>query len=528
LLSSIVVFKGHAVTAEQKLLAIPANIIHIVSINIWLGSLPFLLFEFYKNKPTNLVILKKFSYMASLCMISIIITGIVLTVLNLNYSFAALLGTKYGYIILLKIFFLCFVLICAFFIRFYYLRKKIITNIKNILIMEVTLAFGVFLLGIFLSQTIPGAHDEIKWPLNFRVSTDVAFEQNKVVEKFTYINIIFFTFLGILLADFLVCRNNYRSIILLIFSFLIFVPLNISYLSVEAYPVTYKTPSVPYSAISVYNGKNIYLNNCVDCHGKSGHGDGILANQLENIPPANLTEPHTAYHTAGDIFWWLTYGKNPGAMPGFNDILSEDQRWDLINYIRTLSSGYEARIISNKTIKNKPWLSSIDFDYVTLKNNTGRLSKFRYKKNVLLVFFNINKINNKKILNLNNNFDEYNLANTKVILIPNYNNLKEDYVNKFKSFIHNKINFLTIYEGSNEITETYRLYRRTLEKPDKYDNNENINYMEILIDKFGYVRARAFVPYNENTNYNKKEYFLMLKELFAEKEILPPPDEHVH
>ena len=46
---------------------------------------------------------------------------------------------------------------------------------------------------------------------------------------------------------------------------------------------------------------------------------------------------------------------------------------------------------------------------------------------------------------LNNNIDEYNLANTKVILIPIYNNLKDDYVNKFKSFIHNKINFLPIY-----------------------------------------------------------------------------------
>ena len=119
-------------------------------------------------------------------------------------------------------------------------------------------------------------------------------------------------------------------------------------------------------------------------------------------------------------------------------------------------------------------------------------------------------------------------TNTKVILVPY---LQTENIQNFKILndfiIKNKILFPVIYEGAKEITETYKLYRRTLEKPDKYDENENFNYMEILIDKFGYVRSRWLLSDNRTLARNKV-YFEMLKELFFEKQVLPPPDEHVH
>ena len=115
-----------------------------------------------------------------------------------------------------------------------------------------------------------------------------------------------------------------------------------------------------------------------------------------------------------------------------------------------------------------------------------------------------------------------------MILVPY---LQTENIENFKTLnnfiIKNKILFPIIYEGAREITETYKLYRRTLEKPDKYDENENFNYMEILIDKFGYVRSR-WVFIDNKTLIRDKTYFEMLEELFLEKQILPPPDEHVH
>jgi putative copper resistance protein D len=60
-----------------------------------------------------------------------------------------------------------------------------------------------------------------------------------------------------------------------------------------------------------------------------------------------LTAKHSADHTAGDLFWWLTHGvKKDGAltpMPGFGASLEEEERWDMINFLRTLSAAERAR-----------------------------------------------------------------------------------------------------------------------------------------------------------------------------------------
>ena len=113
--------------------------------------------------------------------------------------------------------------------------------------------------------------------------------------------------------------------------------------STDAYSTTYKRPTVTYHAISVANGKYLYEDSsCAVCHGASGYGDGPLAPDLRP-KPVDLTAPHANAHTAGDLFWWLGYGVKETAMPGFSQSLSEEERWDLINFLRALSGGDRAR-----------------------------------------------------------------------------------------------------------------------------------------------------------------------------------------
>jgi hypothetical protein len=61
------------------------------------------------------------------------------------------------------------------------------------------------------------------------------------------------------------------------------------------------------------------------------------------VPPADLTAGHLWGHTDGELFWWLAHGieapNGKMAMPGFAAVLSEDQRWDLIDYIRAHNAG---------------------------------------------------------------------------------------------------------------------------------------------------------------------------------------------
>jgi mono/diheme cytochrome c family protein len=84
---------------------------------------------------------------------------------------------------------------------------------------------------------------------------------------------------------------------------------------------------------SVAAGQKIYLQRCVGCHGKTGRGDGPDAADL-GIHPAKLSDPAVQQQTDGALFWKVTVGKKP--MPNYRTRLSPTDRWNVINYIRTL------------------------------------------------------------------------------------------------------------------------------------------------------------------------------------------------
>jgi mono/diheme cytochrome c family protein len=81
-------------------------------------------------------------------------------------------------------------------------------------------------------------------------------------------------------------------------------------------------------------GKKIYDNNCAICHGAKGKGDGVAAAGL-NKQPADHSSATFQSQTDGAIFWKVTQGNSP--MPSYKAVYSETQRWQLVNYMRTLS-----------------------------------------------------------------------------------------------------------------------------------------------------------------------------------------------
>jgi len=83
----------------------------------------------------------------------------------------------------------------------------------------------------------------------------------------------------------------------------------------------------------VGDAKKLVDTNCVTCHGASGHGDGPAAAALPPPKPANWTSDAVQKQSDGEIFWKITNGR--GAMPPWKH-LPEKERWEIVNYIRTL------------------------------------------------------------------------------------------------------------------------------------------------------------------------------------------------
>ena len=80
-------------------------------------------------------------------------------------------------------------------------------------------------------------------------------------------------------------------------------------------------------------GKIIFNQMCVLCHGLEGKGNGEVGLTLER-KPANFLDLNVVNQTDGNIFWKITNGKAP--MASYEELLTDNQRWKLVNYIREL------------------------------------------------------------------------------------------------------------------------------------------------------------------------------------------------
>jgi mono/diheme cytochrome c family protein len=104
----------------------------------------------------------------------------------------------------------------------------------------------------------------------------------------------------------------------------------------ECEDAKYKSMKNPQSgAASVAAGKKSAETNCVTCHGPGGKGDGVAAAAL-TPKPADWTSAKVKADPDGVLFCKMSNGRGP--MPPWKH-LPEKERWDLVNYIRSLQGG---------------------------------------------------------------------------------------------------------------------------------------------------------------------------------------------
>ncbi len=531
---------GHAAATEGvfRLPHLAADVVHLLATGVWLGGLlPLALLLWSARRfltPTWATVAReatrRFSLLGLVSVSSLILSGLVNSWVLVG-SIAGLLGTPYGRLLLVKLALLLFVTAVAA-INLLYLKPRLLAPLTSVsdasvrrflrhleynVIGEACLGAGILLIVGFLGIMPPALHTQITWPFSFRL-TWLATEDVPSVWRALIVGGLGI-FLGMLALGYALRHRQHRLWIIVIgFGLVGFYGADAlrHVRAVDAYPTTYLRSAVPYQATSIANGLRLYQANCAVCHGANGYGDGPAGRELRPRP-ADLTAPHTGAHTAGDLFSWISHGIRGTAMPGFQEHLSETDRWDLINFLRTLSAAEQARSLG-PLVEPTPWLVAPDFTFGIGVGTGEALKEQRGKVMVHLVLFTLPG-SLRRLDQLDAAWETIAYAGARVIAVP-----MRDAAHIYQTLGMHAVNFPVAVDGNPEITATYTIFRRTFATEDV---RAVPSHIEFLIDRQGYIRAR-WIP-DESPGW--KEIPRLLREierLYKEAPRASAPDEHVH
>jgi mono/diheme cytochrome c family protein len=99
-------------------------------------------------------------------------------------------------------------------------------------------------------------------------------------------------------------------------------------------PANFKTMKNPVtvSDASTKAGQALYTKNCASCHGKAGQGDGVKARSLKDFP-GDFSKSDFQGQSDGDHFYKTKFGR--AEMPKYEGKLTDDDIWNIVNYMRT-------------------------------------------------------------------------------------------------------------------------------------------------------------------------------------------------
>lgn len=520
------VWGGHAAAAQSPWTVMPANLVHILALAVWIGALPAWLIvvrAFARAGeaalPTTALAsaLERFSRFAMLLMLGIVLSGYWLADGYVETA-GDLFGTRYGALILAKLLLLAAVLLLA-----NRLRTRFLPALRSMQHpptslalrhagLEWLLALAILVCAAWLAQTTPALHEPAPhWWFPFRWSVAATWEADPGLRVWIVgaLGIAVLAAAAGWFARGTAPRAIAASAVLGALGLLAWA------LAVPAYPDTYRRSQVPYLTLSVDNGRRLYLEHCTACHGAGGLGDGPLAASLPK-PPANLSAPHTALHTVGDMYWWLRHGIPQNGMPGLGDRLSEDDRWDLINFLRAFSQGFESRILRAAVVPEQAWLGSINF-YLEGGAGLPELKAYRGTHNLLLAFLGGERAAARAEA-LAAAYPGLQRRRTEVLILPLAGSAMPD-----------KLPFPVLAMDADEIWSAYELLSRTAADrgaPDRL--GMAWTQAEFLVDRFGYVRAR-WIAQDESPGWSDPAgLYPQLDRLNAEPRLRPPPDDHIH
>lgn len=520
---------GHASGDALAALRVPAHVAHVLALGLWLGGLPAWIglvrhcgIEDSSVRSYVVDALRRFSRLALACMAVIVVSGIAVAEGFVDDQ-GDLLGTRYGLLLLAKLLLLAGVLALAQRLRRDFVpalhaspRKADSAAALRHVRIEFVLGIVVLLFGAWLAQTTPALHDQPRWWLPLRISIEATWPQwPSVPLVLGGVALLAFALASVLrprtpAPRFAAPLAAAAGLGLALYG-----------IAVPAFPDSFRRSDVPYLVDSIAQGRALFERHCTSCHGSGGLGDGTQAAALR-VPPANLSEPHTALHTAGDMFWWFSHGIPASGMPGYADRLDETERWDLVNFLRAFSQGFEARVLGPQIQPRQPWLGAPTFYFENADGRRGDLKDHRRRDAVLLVFVGADAPGARaRLAALAGARPRLEAAGVRTIVVD---------IGEAPMRIDPRAG-LTVLAGDAARTawQSYQLLGRTLaDRGDADRIGMSWRHAEFLIDRFGYIRAR-WIPQEADAGWTDIELLLRQVVLLRqEPELRPPPDLHLH
>lgn len=537
-------FSGHAAAAEPDVVAaIAIDAVHLVAAGIWIGGLlPLTLLLWAAGveagadaRPYAVRAARRFSRWALGAVGVLMISGAGNAMTHVA-GVPGLVGTPYGRLLVGKLLLLVPLLGLGAWNRLRVLPalagdgasvgRPAMRQLGRFVLAEAALGAVVLGLVAAMALTPPARHEQPTWPFSVRLSTTGLAETASGWTRVLVGSQV--ALLGVVaLGSSLLLRARRRPLLAAAVAMVTSgAAVAVPPLVIDAYPTTYARPAVPYQAASIVSGQALYAAHCAACHGESGGGDGPAARGLPR-PPADLRAGHIEAHTAGDLFWWIGQGIPGSGMPGFAGRLREEERWDLVNFLRALGAAEVARgegpparrrqPIGPVVERERPWLVAPDFTFAVGPTPARRLADYRGRRLIVLVLYALPG-SRPRLAQLAQGYDLLVTLGVEVIAVPT--DARPDALRRLGD--EPRVLFPVVSEGAADIVEAYR----ALGPADRRPEAGSPAHREFLIDRQGYLRARWGV--GPGATPEATVLLAEIQQLNEERIVTPAPPEHIH
>ncbi len=342
---------GHALSmsGDQPSWLLLSSVLHLLAAGAWLGGLlPLLLAVRLAPPVAGWHACRRFSWLGGCCVLILACTALYQFWILIG-GLPGLIGTAYGLVALVKM--ALFVVLLGFAsINHFRLApalsgtapERARRSLARSVGWETATGLLVVLAAGVLTSLPPSMHVQPVWPFAWRpslvtVQEDAGFRREVILAGLALGAAVLLLLAAVLIRT----RLRWVAAAAGIVVGALAIP-HFDLLFVQAYPTSYQHSPTHFAAAAIMRGAALYPQHCAVCHGADGRGDGPAAKSLA-WPPADLTAPHLWAHSDGELIWWLSHGieapEGGLAMPGFAGVLSERDRWDLIDYIRAHNAG---------------------------------------------------------------------------------------------------------------------------------------------------------------------------------------------